>query len=850
MREVHFNSWPITKRALTWSCDGELAVAADDSVHILIPEFPDPRAAEEASGSSDQQDEEEEDEDEEEEEEDEKESQDPDLVDLRPPFLRRRLPTRQRPQFSGGSLQIPVSYPRLDRRLNADLCDAAGVRSPSGAGDAALSDEDDDDEDEGEDDNDDPDDDDDAGEGSGSESAFSASGDEETDAVGAGPISGAGSGLNHVVSIAWSPIGLGPSGRPVLAVLTSAGVIAIYGDGPASSSPLAAQSGSGGGGLGRVRGEDGMLKRRSLSSWGVLWGVGGRLTVPGQRSGGAGECVLGFAWSRQVAPGRVLLAYINDAREVAVLSVQSLAVPSGGGKEAAAEDAKEKTVWQVQEVARFTAEGPHPRTSVWDPNYVPQGTSFGLRWSPWLLSGDSRSCLLSYIDRNYVGFRRVVINGEPAKGEEPDLTVDEADLYGKCVCLSTDSFVEFEDAIWTKEKSKFVRGLIVTGFHVKPFEATLGGAISGFEAKPHTPEQCDASYSDPQIDVPPSNPIQDLIIHPPNLVKPTVTPIYTLIRLSATSSNHDWHQTNLSLPDNPSTPGGAGMRPRWATDISNKLEISVPAGLHGRDMFAGADGSDSDSDGGRDSDSDGKSGGNEEAYSDSGSEEAGAIIPQGPEVHPHRFRLHGLAASPGGGSSVVLVSAFATQQLDRGGWAEPRSTLIFDSRPRPGLGNDGDGNGDDASGGGGSTGGALRPLTTEGRMWEWMYGGGADVPGITSGVGDGHGSDGAVASKRRRLRGLFQDAIARQRCDFCGDPMETRGMGGLQTVCRKGHFFTTCGTSGLAIQAPGISRTCGACGARTLKLEALVGRAPELEGGIRAEFAGDACGNCGGKFVD
>jgi hypothetical protein len=70
------------------------------------------------------------------------------------------------------------------------------------------------------------------------------------------------------------------------------------------------------------------------------------------------------------------------------------------------------------------------------------------------------------------------------------------------------------------------------------------------------------------------------------------------------------------------------------------------------------------------------------------------------------------------------------------------------------------------------------------------------------------------------------------------------------SVCTQGHFFSTCGASGLAIQAPGISHTCGVCGVRTLKVEELLRRAPGLEQSVREELTADVCGSCGGKFVD
>lgn len=82
-----------------------------------------------------------------------------------------------------------------------------------------------------------------------------------------------------------------------------------------------------------------------------------------------------------------------------------------------------------------------------DPDWVPYGTSFGINFSPWVEEGDGRSCLLSYVDRNYVGFRKVTLASNWKRGELPELKFEETDTYGRCLHLSTDSFVEFEDAV-------------------------------------------------------------------------------------------------------------------------------------------------------------------------------------------------------------------------------------------------------------------------------------------------------------------------------------------------------------------------------------------------------------------
>lgn len=82
-----------------------------------------------------------------------------------------------------------------------------------------------------------------------------------------------------------------------------------------------------------------------------------------------------------------------------------------------------------------------------DPDFVPCGTSFGLCWGPWLETNDSRTCILSFTDRNYVGFKKVTIKGPWTRGELPRLEVQSDDIDGRCLHLSSDAFVEFEGGV-------------------------------------------------------------------------------------------------------------------------------------------------------------------------------------------------------------------------------------------------------------------------------------------------------------------------------------------------------------------------------------------------------------------
>jgi hypothetical protein len=186
---------------------------------------------------------------------------------------------------------------------------------------------------------------------------------------------------------------------------------------------------------------------------------------------------------------------------------------------------------------------------------------------------------------------------------------------------------------------------------------------------------------------------------------------------------------------------------------------------------------------------------------------------------------------------------FDTQKPDRGGFHSLRSTLMFASKPRPKLSRSrlGPEGPPDPVG----------AMSTEGRVWEFMYGAGPSVIGVTGNVTEKERQMQAEAiTKRNRVRGLFEAAVDGQRCHFCGGRISVEGRGGRQGVCESGHFFATCGASGLAIQEPGISRACGVCGARTLRVAELTKAVPGLEEVVEKEVSGEVCGGCGGKFLD
>jgi len=134
--------------------------------------------------------------------------------------------------------------------------------------------------------------------------------------------------------------------------------------------------------------------------------------------------------------------------------------------------------------------------------------------------------MLSFVDRNYVGFRKVSVNGDWARGGAPDITVDVLDAYGRCVHLSTDAFVEFENMVcpahkhlpllsadilklWNHGNAKLCRGIIATPFDLIAFEFPLSPSAA-FDLPPHTTTECGTTYTDDNL--PPSeNPIVGML---------------------------------------------------------------------------------------------------------------------------------------------------------------------------------------------------------------------------------------------------------------------------------------------------------------------------------------------------
>ncbi|TLS29179.1 hypothetical protein PpBr36_00103 [Pyricularia pennisetigena] len=690
LKTIELRSRPFGKRAIAWSADAELAVAADDSVLVFMPQFPrfhvdfaeQRRKQAAAAGSSWLE-----------------------GIDKIQPL---------KPQYADGQRRIPISLPRVSPRVNFHLFATSGVDSPydgwvdhgtedsSGAGN---------------------------GEGSGSEDDFEddALPDDEipknawrkmpnlrdrnnpfnVTGAGSGLFTSVGSSLNQVLSLAWSPP-IGRNDRCLLAVHSAAGYIAVYGE------PLVAAADE-------QRGHH-LGSMYSTEGWEVLWGVGERLSVPKQATWG--ECYRSFAWSQEIWPGKALMAVTTDDLEIAILAVHARVSVDW-------EDGVVGAGWQIEEVARFDAKGPHPPGHVHDLDYVPDKSTVGLSFGPSSSSGeDSKELLLGYISRGYVGFRKVTVRREWFReGDVPFVDVAETDSDGRCMFLAPDAFMSFEDNVWTVQGQKICRGVIATPMVPKIFEVNM--SIETSRIQPHALTQCGCVYPGPEEIS--RNPIQDLVVHP-HLQGSSIhqPPVYTLIRLSATQASRGWYETTV-----PSTSSEAGPNPKWAVAVSRILDISMPKHMLGK---TGAEGlgigdGDDDEDEDKNDENDNEMDDDDEDEDAEGEEDvdvmqnhlkqmdAPASSADDDSIPIWRARLYGIALSPGGGCSAVVWAKMAAAVVERGAWHQARSTLSFHCHATPWAEEE-----DKVEV---INGPHIARLSTEAKMFEWMYGRGPDVAGVT-----------------------------------------------------------------------------------------------------------------------
>lgn len=217
-----------------------------------------------------------------------------------------------------------------------------------------------------------------------------------------------------------------------------------------------------------------------------------------------------------------------------------------------------------------------------------------------------------------------------------------------------------------------------------------------------------------------------LVVHPPDPTSKSDLPLFTLTRLSATGENQDWYNTNL--------PQEGSAIPSWVKRILKATSKLVSRA----EMFGQVD-DDSESD---------------DLQDDEGEEVAKM------QKHAHRFRIWGIAASPCGLSTAAVVSKHSTQFPTRQG----ACSVYFDR---------------DTS----TTGAPDRGLSTEGKMWEWMYTEGPDVPGVTTPLAVKAESSGIGESALRRL---FAGVLSKQLCEFCDGHLKPVGD---SIWCENGHTW-------------------------------------------------------------
>ncbi|TGJ79919.1 hypothetical protein E0Z10_g8837 [Xylaria hypoxylon] len=622
--------------------------------------------------------------------------------------------------------------------------------------------------------------------------------------AGHGILTGHGSTLNHTVALQWSPGGLGRMGRSVLAVLTAAGIITMYGQG----APEVVASGA--------------RNEGSMRPWIPAWHVGAGLLVPAAEGHGAPdkkECITAFAWAADTCGKGAVLAYLNDDREVVLLVVHAThdakATPGHPGK------------WTVLEVARFVVDGPHPiLTDPTDPDYAYTSSSFALSWSPWLRRGSSLTSILSYVSHNYIGFRQITID-EPGDGPDlPSVHVGRADASGVCLHLSTDAFVVWEDKIWSMPGSSVCRGVIASPTKVQAFELPFDHISP---VTKHTTDECGTTYPPQEDMIHMENPITGLIIHPPPS-QTTSAPSYTLVRLSATHDNPAWHQTNLILPPNPEDAmhgnNNSSGSLRWATEISQIIEHQLPRALAHRQGNAAAKGrgeaADFDSDDEEDeldSDMDSDDDFDDEENDDAMKANFFGIrgVDTEDQVHLHRVRIWGLTASPAGGTSAVFISQHSNLEIERDTFAGLKCRVLFGAHPCTGeiehqIEKE-------------------KTLSTEAKAWEWMYGGGPAVPGFSFPAR-------APRDDHAALRDQFGIIARRQLCVFCERPLLPRGTSRTATT----DTSLNCANTGVPVVAPNVSRTCGVCGMKCLKSEELLRIAPQLKDIVEEDISAVFCG--------
>ncbi|KAF9775249.1 hypothetical protein IL306_006665 [Fusarium sp. DS 682] len=468
------------------------------------------------------------------------------------------------------------------------------------------------------------------------------------------------------------------------------------------------------------------MRVRSFKAWKTLWGLGAQLPLPdsneedGYRN--MNERIQAFSWAKEVDTGRGLLAYCNDMEEVAVMTVQLFSQ----AKES--DPSNEETRWDIREVNRFDGRGRHIKedaVDITDPDYVPHESAFSLKWSPWFKSQDRKVAILAYLAKNHVGFRKITILGDWERGQPPYIEVEKSDMTAICMYLSTDAYIEWEDQIVYDDDKPVARGVVADPFNVKPFQVSFFDDAEEL-AGAHYTWECSTTYSK-EDEIVSSNPISGLLIHDQGITQRGSVPYYSIARLSATSRNQDWFQTNL--------PDAEASVPKWAARIRRHTTRLVARAV-------ALEGLDSDSD---------------DSEDDLMDEDTTQL-----QVPESRYRIWGLAHSPGGGTTAVLVSRYSTLHPERRALCK----LMFSRR-------DEERGEEDAVT-------LTKRLTTEGQVWEWMYGNAPEVLGTTA------TRKISPELNNSPLRDQFRNVAANQRCVFCDAALHLEED---EAKCENGHLF-------------------------------------------------------------
>lgn len=230
----------------------------------------------------------------------------------------------------------------------------------------------------------------------------------------------------------------------------------------------------------------------------------------------------------------------------------------------------------------------------------------------------------------------------------------------------------------------------------------------------------------------------DLVIHPPDPDNKPKIPLYSLARSSATWDSQNWYETNAVSDE--------GHFPQWAEYLRRATGRLIPLEISPETVESDSDDS-SVSDGELDT------------------EEM-----EPPLIHPYQFRIWGLALSSGGGSTAALVTRSSTRYPDRKG----RSKLFFGWTRSSAEGSP------EQNGGSKE---ANSKLTTEGRIWEWMYGSGPDITRSAA------NTDPSLSHRQPALSEFFRGVKANQKCAFCGSTLRNDG---YEAKCDNGHSFGEC----------------------------------------------------------